>query len=295
MAHQKPVLFPEKTANYLTTVKICSITLAACLFSTTPFAADADASPFSFHVPREAALLVVGAAGQLTGQYRLSNMAPVRPGEPDRADLLPFDRWNAGTWNPRAAVASDVLVWSVGGAMLYADLWHGVTGPEHGGAARRPFLEDALILSQAYLWNSGLNLHVRAARVHPRPFVYGSRAPEAERLKGEAAGGFYSGHASAAFLGAVYVSTVYPLRHPEFEHRAWLWTGSLAAATATAGLRVAAGKHFPSDVVAGAAIGSLVGWTFVQLHLKENTWWGWRATPWFTPEGAPGLAAARRF
>lgn len=244
-------------------------------------------------------MLATGAVGQLTGQYRLSRLDPARPDELHRGDLLPLDRWNAGTWNPRAAVASDILVWSVGGAMLYADLWQ--AGREPSGEADapmnqrlRPFLEDALILSQAYLWNSAVNLHVRAERVHPRPFVYGSRAPEADRRKGEAAGAFYSGHASAAFLGAVYLSTVYPLRHPEFEHRGWLWAGSLTAATVTSGLRVAAGKHFPSDVLAGAAMGSLVALGFVQLHLKENTWWGLRPLPLLTPEGGVGMVAVRR-
>ena len=266
------------------------------MYSTTAALVRGHDAPFEFHWPRETALLVVGAAGQLSGQHRLSHMDPVRPQELDRADLLPFDRWVAGNWHPRAAVASDVLVWGVGGAMLYADLWHAfaVPGADHDATRPlRPFLEDALILAQAFTWNSGLNLHVRAARVHPRPFVYGTRAPASERSKREAAGSFYSGHASAAFLGAVYVSMVYPRRHPGFEHEAWLWAGSLTTATGVAALRVAAGKHYPSDVVAGAAAGSLVAWGFVHLHLKENNWWGWRATPWFTTEGAPGLAVVK--
>ncbi len=268
------------------------------MYSTTAGMVRGHDSPFAFHWPQETALLVVGAAGQLTGQYRLSNMDPVRPEELDRADLLPFDRWVAGTWNPRAAAASDGLVWGVGGAMLYADLWHAFAGSGTEPAAHRsfrPFLEDALILAQAFAWNSALNLHVRAARIHPRPFVYGTHAPAPERSKREAAGSFYSGHASAAFLGAVYVSMVYPRRHSDFAHAEWLWAGSLTAATGVAALRVAAGKHYPSDVVAGAAMGSLVAWGLVQLHLKDHTLWGWRATPWFTTDGAPGLVGMKRF
>jgi membrane-associated phospholipid phosphatase len=60
-------------------------------------------------------------------------------------------------------------------------------------------------------------------------------------------------------------------------------------------LRVAAGKHFPSDVIAGAAMGSLVGLGFVQLHLKDGReWWGWRPMPVITPEGGAGIMAMRR-
>ena len=71
--------------------------------------------------------------------------------------------------------------------------------------------------------------------------------------------------------------------------------GSLTAETGAAALRVAAGKHYPSDVVAGAAVGSLVAWGFVYMHLKDNTLWGMRAVPLLTPEGGVGLAGVKTF
>jgi membrane-associated phospholipid phosphatase len=255
----------------------------------------AEASPFEFSWPRETALLATGLTGQVIGQYRLSSMDPARPEELHRADLSPLDRWNAGTWNPRADFASDVLSYAIGPAMLYADMWHALVGDSRGESSWQPALEDLLILAQAASWNSAINLNVRTTRVHPRPFVYGTAAPESERNQPQAAGSFYSGHASGAFLGAVYLSTVYPMRHPEFEHRGWLWAGSLTAATGVAALRVAAGKHFPSDVIAGAAMGSLVGLGFVQLHRRDAELWGWRAAPWMTTEGMPGVMAVRTF
>ena len=39
-----------------------------------------------------------------------------------------------------------------------------------------------------------------------------------------------------------------------------------AAATATGILRVVAHRHFPTDVVAGAALGFAIGWTVPALH-----------------------------
>ncbi|HKP94246.1 MAG TPA: phosphatase PAP2 family protein, partial [Fibrobacteria bacterium] len=60
------------------------------------------------------------------------------------------------------------------------------------------------------------------------------------------------------------------LRHPDSEYQGLIWAGSLGAATAVAGLRVAAGRHFLSDVAAGAAIGSLFGWGFPYLHLRSD-------------------------
>jgi membrane-associated phospholipid phosphatase len=39
-----------------------------------------------------------------------------------------------------------------------------------------------------------------------------------------------------------------------------------AGALGVAALRVAAGKHFPTDVAGGAALGSSVGWLAATLH-----------------------------
>lgn len=277
------------------------LVFAVCIFNTTLSATAKteapNASPFAFSWPRETSLLVTGLASQLIGQYRVQTMDPAGPADLRRGDLSPLDRWNAGSWNPTADVASDVLSYAIGPAMVYADLWHLGLGRRngHGDASWGPVLEDFLILAQAASWNAAVNLNVRALRVHPRPFVYGTAAPESERKEAQAAGGFYSGHASGAFLGAVYLASVYPLRHPEFEHKGLLWAGSLTTATGVAALRVAAGKHFPSDVIAGAAMGSLIGFGFIQLHLKDGaTLWGWRATPWITTDGAPGIAATKR-
>jgi membrane-associated phospholipid phosphatase len=40
----------------------------------------------------------------------------------------------------------------------------------------------------------------------------------------------------------------------------------LAAAGTVGYLRFAAGRHYPTDILAGALIGSLVGWLVPQLH-----------------------------
>jgi membrane-associated phospholipid phosphatase len=255
-------------------------------------AAPAEPRPFEFSWPRETALLASGLTGHFIGHYRLTHMDPVRPSETRRADIPAWERWAAGNYSPAADLASDGLSMIIGPAMVYADAWHAWRGE----GTWRPFGEDFLILAQAASWNSALNLNIRAERVHPRPLVYGTKAPASERSKPEAAGSFYSGHASGAFLGAVYVATVYPLRHPEFEHRGWLWAGSLALATTVSALRVPAGKHFPSDLIAGAAMGSLIGLGFAQLHRPAGMeLWGVELWPVLDAAGAPGLTAVRRF
>lgn len=49
-----------------------------------------------------------------------------------------------------------------------------------------------------------------------------------------------------------------------------VWGAGLATASSVAILRVAAGKHYPSDVVMGAAMGSFIGWLVPMLHRERE-------------------------
>jgi membrane-associated phospholipid phosphatase len=280
-------------------MRFCSIIITICLFSTTLRATpllverpDTAPRPFGFSWPREAALLGTGVTGYLVGKYRVGNMRPAGPEDLDKGDLAVWDRWAAGNYHPSADVGSDLLTMAVGGSAFFMSAWDA----SRQRTTWRPVFEDLLILGEAMAWSSALNLNVRATRVHPRPFVYNPDAPAAERAEGQASGSFYSGHASEVFVGAVYLAVSYPLRHPEFEHRGWLWAGSLAAATTAATLRVVAGKHFPSDVLAGAAMGTLIGLGFTRIHRPGGLGlWGTELWPTLGEGGAPGMVAIRRF
>ena len=67
---------------------------------------------------------------------------------------------------------------------------------------------------------------------------------------------------------AVATGVLFARRHPASGWRWAVWAGALALAGATAALRVAAGRHFFTDVVVGAAAGSAVGFGLPYLHLR---------------------------
>jgi hypothetical protein len=71
---------------------------------------------------------------------------------------------------------------------------------------------------------------------------------------------FPSGHATQAFAVASVIATSYD--------QLWVKATVYGAATMTAWGRVRRGKHFPTDVVAGAAIGTLVGRSVVHFNRK---------------------------
>ena len=203
----------------------------------------------------------------IPAQIRYFDMTPTDTGALDRDDLWPMDRWAAGLHSRTAGVTSNLAIFPLLGLPMAVTALEALQGGQSWGAA----VSDASVYAEALLISSSLNLLVRSTGVHPRPLVYGRDVPASERMSPEASGSFYSGHANAAFLSAVYFSYTYSLRHPGSRYQGAIWAGSLGSAATVAGLRVAAGKHFLSDVVVGAAVGSFFGWVFPYMHrFKER-------------------------
>lgn len=240
---------------------------AALGLPTSPRAADPVVAPFALGWA-DAAWVPATAALNVWGQYRYFDMEPAIPSEHHRSDLWAMDRWAAGNYSAAAAHLSDGLILPLVTLPMALSAWDAYL--HRGGASGgwKVFLTEAAVYSEAMIFSSSLNLLVRSTQVHPRPYLYGSDAPKDALESGEASGSFYSGHANGAFAAATYLAYTYPLRHPEFKHKGALWAGALGTAATVAGLRVAAGKHFPSDIVVGAGAGVFFGWLFPRLHLK---------------------------
>ena len=107
----------------------------------------------------------------------------------------------------------------------------------------------------------------------PRPYVYGENSNnEHASEEPDAHLSFFSGHASTSFTAAVAGSTLYAAQSDSDAASAALWGTELALASMTSTLRVRAGKHFPSDVVVGALIGTGVGVVVPRLHLEDSSY-----------------------
>jgi membrane-associated phospholipid phosphatase len=79
---------------------------------------------------------------------------------------------------------------------------------------------------------------------------------------------FPSGHTISAFSVATAAGMVAHLRG--YKSEPLIWIGGLALATTTGYLRIAADKHYLTDVLAGAALGTAFGLT-VPLLMRRNS------------------------
>ena len=83
---------------------------------------------------------------------------------------------------------------------------------------------------------------------------------------------------------AVFTGEWFSEMYPQSPFRGVVWAGALSAAALEGVLRIAAGKHYPTDVVVGALVGSGVSLAVIEIHKKRDE----RFSLWVYP-GAAGL------
>lgn len=133
----------------------------------------------------------------------------------------------------------------------------------------RPLLPVAII-AEAGLLTSGLTNTVKELVRRPRPYLYNSDVPAAQDHLNEDYVSFWSGH--TANLASISFSTACMVQRSDASQSAktFTWIGAAAAPAAMAYLRVRAGRHFPTDVLTGYAVGALVGIAVPYFHRAEN-------------------------
>ena len=203
-------------------------------------------------------LAIISASTALTGLYFIKD-TEVPNSIKDKLSLLPWDKPFAGTYSENADLWSDIL--NVG--LLFPIAISG-TALAQNDIQKNDFWKVLLMYSEALALQSGLNLLTRSFQLWPRPYLY--KNGKAEKAKGEAYGSFYSGHVSAAFTSAVFTSYLFHKIYPNSKYKTWVTAASFTLASAVAVLRIAAGKHYPTDVIAGALAGSGISLGVIALH-----------------------------
>lgn len=226
--------------------------MAAILLAALALAAP---SPYRVSWPVDGAV-----AGALVLTRPLPKLLPT--GTPARwtSELLPFDEGAKSNFSAAAALRSDVLGTMAVALPLAVQVGAG-WGEQLGQAS--------LIYAQAITGTLLVTDVVKRLVHRPRPYVYGDDATIqafAEREGGDAYLSFFSGHASSTFAAAVAGGYLFGLRSSSQRARALVWGAELALASATANLRVRAGRHFYSDVIVGAAVGTGLALGIVRLH-----------------------------
>lgn len=176
---------------------------------------------------------------------------------PDISQVNPLDRSAMFPYSRTLDLASTVLEYGTPAATLALAF---LAAP----------VADALPLGVVYLesvfFAVGVKNVVNYLVPRYRPYLYEGGAPGVDSLEDDRS--FPSGHTTFAFAAATAGVTLFSRYAPDSPLFVPFVAASYSLAAAIGALRIVSGMHFLTDVLAGAAIGSLFGYFVPTLHDK---------------------------
>lgn len=225
--------------------------------------------PYRFSWKRDGLLVGTGAA--LVGSYL--PLQGTRQPFADEAEILALDasgingldRVALDRWSPAAALRSDVGLYGTFALGTTAALWAPLSRPREGRLGQAGLL--LLMWGETNVLTAfGTDL-IKVAAYRPRPFVYFVDAPLEEKLVLDARKSFISGHTSTTAANCFIMAKVFNDYFPDSRWRPVVWSAAALIPAYVGWQRVAAGKHFPTDVLAGYAFGAVLGYLVPHWHL----------------------------
>ncbi|MCL2825262.1 MAG: phosphatase PAP2 family protein [Polyangiaceae bacterium] len=216
------------------------------------------------HVPVDLAITLSGGAAWIAAEALKPMLAPssCRWCDPGILDSSARDalRWNncsiANTTSYVTGFAlAPIAAFGVDAVAVYSS-----------GGSTAEWGEDALVIMESIVIAADINQLVKFAVGRERPFVH-ALSEDAKGRTGQPSDNnvsFYSGHTTLAFSAAVSSGMIASLKG--YSSAPYIWAFGLVNASATGYLRIAADRHYLSDVLIGAATGIAVGVLVPWIH-----------------------------
>jgi membrane-associated phospholipid phosphatase len=126
---------------------------------------------------------------------------------------------------------------------------------------------DVLLITEATSLAMLANMIVKYSVGRARPYAWQGN-PDLYPSASDVNLSFFSGHVTFVFAVVVSGSTLFFMQ--DMPGAPWVLGVGLAAAAFTGYVRIAADKHYLSDVLVGAGVGSLVGWAVPYLFHRPG-------------------------
>jgi hypothetical protein len=206
-------------------------------------------------------LLGAFSLGIFASPFVVENIPENVPTNLDKNDINAFDRSLMFSYKKTLDKISDYGVYgllalpiiSLAGNITDTDAW----------------LTYGIMYGEAFALTFGTKDLLKNAIIRYRPYMYSGGVPDG--LMDDYYNSFPSGSTALAFLSAGFLSATFSAEYPDSKWKIPIIAGVYTLAVGAASARIISGSHFLSDVLTGAAVGSLYGWIIPLLHKKENT------------------------
>jgi len=221
-------------------------------------------SPYTVNWKKEIPYVATAVGLNLGGAYLASQVKDLTPSQIaalDANNVNSFDRFATENFSSNSARASNVLEI---GTQLAPFLF--ITGKK----TRKHFGQIMALYAEATFINTGLTIVTKMSFRRTRPFVYNSAAPLEDKIGRTARASFISGHTSTAAVGTFFAAKIFADFCPDSKWKPVVWGAAAVIPGVMGYFRVAAGKHYPTDVIAGYLVGGAIGILVPHLHKKRG-------------------------
>ena len=213
---------------------------------------------FSLDAKTDMILLPLGVISASVGNIMTYQNSPLTDDDfagIDKLNIPFYDKWNT-TYNPTYSEISDILL----ALQIISPLTYSFSSDY-----KPQFQTNALMYFETITLNYGLNSITKSLVGRFRPFCYDENTEPKIKLDYDTRYSFYSGHSSTAFASAVF-NIIMLSNQSDGIYKSIGIAMNIMNASAIATLRVLAAKHFFSDVLVGAIVGSCIAYITTELH-----------------------------
>ncbi|OAV46173.1 phosphatase PAP2 family protein [Lewinella sp. 4G2] len=137
-----------------------------------------------------------------------------------------------------------------------------------GKRTRKDLPKIALLYTETMALTGGITGLTKVTFLRARPYVLNDNWDPQRELKSGDRASLISGHTSLSAAGTFFFARVFADYYPDSKLKPYVWVLAAGLPAATGYLRIRAAKHYPTDVLAGYAVGATVGYLVPALHKK---------------------------
>ena len=220
--------------------------------------------PYKISFVKDVPLILGSLGGEIVGGYIIKGIRPFDQEDLDALnpmDINGFDRRAINNFSSMAANASDVFLIT---ALSYPAFLM------FDKPIRQDFLKISLMTAEVIFINGAVTTVTKGLVKRPRPFAYNNDLSLEERNGRNVQLSFFSGHTSSVAALSFFTAKVFSDYHPDSKWKPVIWSTAALLPAVTGLLRYQGGKHFPTDIITGYAVGGLIGILIPRMHINKN-------------------------
>ena len=227
-------------------------------------------SPYHLSPGRELVYLGGGVLSIGVGEYLRAQVPDLTRADLRVREINRFDRIATNFSSESAKVWSDYNLYVCAGLPM------ALLAAREG---RRDLAKILVLFLEANAINGGLTNISKSIFQRPRPYVFDENWDPARILSSNDRAAFVSGHTSGSAVGTFFFARVFSDYFPDSKLKPYVWVLAAGMPALSGYLRIRAGRHYPTDVIAGYVLGGAVGYLVPALHKKERKTKGLSISP----------------